>query len=154
MSLLAPSDFVARAGVVVNFEPFEMRRTVDVQLRDDEILENEEEFRGVLSLVPGGAGGRVRLGVDSATGIIEDDDSKLEFTLKVVLSNCPASAYKMGGEHAASRNIPSFGISKLCCQMEIKNCDFTDMDQAGVNSHFQHTGNEIGAKSQYHCGQF
>lgn len=74
--IIAPADFTARAGVMVTFGPSETVQRVDVQLVNDEILENEEDFQGMLSLVPGGAGGRVRLGVASATGIIEDDDSK------------------------------------------------------------------------------
>lgn len=56
-------------------------------LTDDSVLENEEDFRGLLTLSPVG-GGRVAIGtMDTATAIIEDDDSECKFECYHLLRN-------------------------------------------------------------------
>lgn len=64
---------MARTGITVTFAPSDTEQMVMVPLVDDSVLEGEENFVGSLSLAPGG--GRVMLGVVTATAIIEDDDS-------------------------------------------------------------------------------
>ena len=56
----------------MTFAPNEESKTVTVVLNDDQILENDEDLIGVLTL-PGGSSGVV-LGMDEAIATILDDD--------------------------------------------------------------------------------
>ena len=56
----------------MTFAPNEDSKTVTVVLNDDQILENDEDLIGFLTL-PGGSSGVV-LGMDEATATILDDD--------------------------------------------------------------------------------
>jgi phage gp45-like len=59
----------------VTFAPSNPVQTVQVNLVDDSMLEDEETFQGLLTLAPGG--GRVMIGdANVARATIEDDDSK------------------------------------------------------------------------------
>ena len=60
--------------MLVTFAPNESQKTVDVEITNDDIREEDENFFGVLSLPPGSQG--VELGQERATATIEDDDSE------------------------------------------------------------------------------
>ena len=47
---------------------------MDVSITDDQLLEGDENFFGVLTLPPGSIG--VTLGMDRGTVVIQDDDGK------------------------------------------------------------------------------
>lgn len=75
MHLSAPSDFTAQADTTVTLQPAETQQEVRVVIRDDNILEDSEEFTGLLSL-PSGSAGVVLGTATTATATILDDDSK------------------------------------------------------------------------------
>ena len=71
----ATADFTAIADRTVTFRPSELSQQVQVMIIDDNILENPEEFMGLLSLPVDSEG--VALGsANMATATILDDDSK------------------------------------------------------------------------------
>ena len=66
---------MSRVDVPVIFTAGTTEQFVEVMLVDDNIVEGDELFEGLLSLPVGSTG--VVLGVDQATATIQDDDGKL-----------------------------------------------------------------------------
>ena len=64
-------------SVAVTFAPNENSQTVSVVLNDDQLVEDDEDFRGVLALPAGSSG--VALGLDVATANILDDDTVCKY---------------------------------------------------------------------------
>ena len=58
---------------MVTFSGSQTMQTVQVMVTNDQVLEGDEVFFGVLTLPASGSGG-VSLGDDRATATIEDDD--------------------------------------------------------------------------------
>jgi len=73
--LLVSSDFTARQNVSVTFLANQTVQTVSVSVRNDQVYEAVEMFRGCLALVQGSM--RVVLGVATAAVTISDDDGEL-----------------------------------------------------------------------------
>ena len=73
---VAGNDYTGRQNVEVSFDPSQLEQTVfvDVLVNDDQLLEGEEQFFGVLSLPAGSTG--VVLGEDRATATIQDNDGE------------------------------------------------------------------------------
>ncbi len=62
--------------MTVTFQPSETQREIQVPIEDDDVLENTENFTGLLSLPTGSEG--VALGsATTATATILDDDGKV-----------------------------------------------------------------------------
>lgn len=70
----AQGDYTRVQSSSVTFSPTETEQFVDVVIMDDRLLEDSEDFFGVLSLQPGSIG--VSLGVDRTTVTIQDNDGK------------------------------------------------------------------------------
>lgn len=73
------SDYTAVSDIDVTFDPNETVQTVFVTILNDEILENDENFAGRLSL-PGGATG-IMIGQSVSTATIQDEDGEF-YTLE------------------------------------------------------------------------
>ncbi len=58
----------------MNFAPFETQQQVVVTIANDQLVEGNEEFLGILILPAGSRG--VVLGLNSATATIIDDDGE------------------------------------------------------------------------------
>ena len=65
---------MSRQAIPVIFTAGTTEQFVEVMLVDDNILEGDEDFEGLLSLPVGSTG--VVLGMDQATATIQDDDGK------------------------------------------------------------------------------
>ena len=68
------NDFTARQNFRVTFTGNQNTQTVDVFITDDPLYEEDEMFRGRLTLPSGSAG--VMIGQGIATATIEDNDRK------------------------------------------------------------------------------
>ncbi len=66
----------------VVFAPTMTQQTVVVAVRDDQLLEGNEDFVGTLSLPAGSSG--VTLGISSAVATIIDDDGEFNFYMVIV----------------------------------------------------------------------
>ena len=63
-------DYDGRSNVLLTFNAATRRLNVSVDLRDDNIYENEEDFNGVLTT----SSPRVTISPDNALATIEDDE--------------------------------------------------------------------------------
>jgi hypothetical protein len=71
----APEDFQEITSRTLSFSPSNNREVFAVQINPDAIVENDEEFRAVISVQPGEDS--VMLSPAQTTIEIADDDSKL-----------------------------------------------------------------------------
>ena len=78
--LYAPAneDYVSRSDFLVTFAAGETEQFVDVMLLDNDVVEGEQMFQGLLVLPAGSVG--VILGADEATASISDNDGNSEVT--------------------------------------------------------------------------
>ena len=72
---IVPTDFTAIVDRTVTFQPSETQRQVQVVIEDDDILENTEDFTGLLSL-PASSDGVALGSATTATATIIDNDGK------------------------------------------------------------------------------
>ena len=74
-TLLAPGDYTGAVSMVLTFSAGSMSVTASVPTVDDNVLETDERFNGILRFPS--PNGRVTLGARSqAEGLILNDDSK------------------------------------------------------------------------------
>ena len=78
---LAPQDYTATTEALTFTAGGPTTLTISVPTAQDMTVEGNENFVGVLTLSPGNLDG-ILLGLNRATAIIQDDDSKLKFPLE------------------------------------------------------------------------
>ena len=80
-SATSPQDFTAISGQELTFSPTQNRQTVNINVINDGIFEDSEEF--TVLLTPVSPQSRVRLdGSNTTTVQISDDDSKKKHSIK------------------------------------------------------------------------